>query len=1149
MMMTEKEKNFFKIAEALLVDYSSIYYVNAVTNEYYWYSVNAEFHSLQLEQGGDDFFKNIVRDCKKVVYEEDQHIFIEDIQKERLMNAMKKGTMQNIEYRLMIDGVPTWHSLRLIRGMDEDYFVLGVTNIDKEYHQRENAKELERQKNIYNQVTSSLAEQYDTLYYIDVETGTYTDLSSTDEYKKLNVPATGKDFFAESRRSIKMYVHPEDQEKVMRLHYKDNMLENLKDRSSFSLAYRLVVDGVVQNIRHTEIITRDRKHIVVCVENIDSEVQAKQRQKETQERSVIYSQIAESLASHYDLIYYIDSETSYYMEFSSEKLYGELEISKEGEDFFSTSRENAYKVLYSDDRDRMKLFLDRDNFISQLDNRRQLVEEYRMAINNENPKYTRMTVMWSYDRSHFIVCIENIDADVKKEEEHIKALTRANELARRDALTGTKNKTAYDEVVEDIQSRMDHGRCDPFGIAVCDINELKIINDNEGHKAGDEYIRSSCRLICEVFRHSPVFRIGGDEFAVLLTDRDLKNSANLISKLKKQVEEYIVIGEGPVVAFGFSEYDPDSDKRLEEVFERADQNMYEDKSRLKEEKFLHESRALKERASFSMITDERRSALDNLYNAFEVVNSESYIYLCDMKFDFSRWSKAAVDRYGLPSEYMYGAGDIWENHIHPEDREAYHIGIDEVFSGIAGGHDMQYRASRTDGKYDVCTCRGTVIKDNAGEPDYFAGVINNHSEQGHIDSLTGLRNQYGFFEDLDGAIRRNSKVTVVMLGISRFTEINEMYGYHFGNRVLQRFSRKLYETVGNTGHIYRLDGTKFAIISNDVEILLIQNRYKEFVRYFRREFFLDDKNIMLEINCGLVKLDHYDIDAQTIYSCLNFTYVESKTRRHGELVVFHDDLNEDNRQRLEQIHVIRNSIMKDYRGFYLMYQPVVDAKTEQVIGSEALLRWKNDTYGIVPPDRFIPLLESDPLFPQLGAWILREAVLTAKKIIKKVPDFLMNVNLSYAQLEKSDFADMVVGILDELDYPADHLCLEVTERCRLLDLDLLKNVIANLKARGVLIALDDFGTGFSSVDIVKELPFDIIKIDRSFVQKIEENDAERELIKHFANIASVFGAKVCVEGIETEGMKEILKNFHVESFQGYYYAKPLLPEEFLDRLT
>ncbi len=1139
---------FNKIAEALLADYSSVYYVNALTNEYFWYSVNPEFYSLELEQRGDDFFTNLIRDCKQVVYEEDQYIFIHDIQKENLLSAMKKGTMINIEYRLMIGGVPTWHSLRLIRGLkgNEDYFVLGVLNIDEEYRKREQDRENERQKEIYNQITSSLAERFDTMYYIDVEDGTYVEISSTNEYKKLNVPATGNDFFADSRRSIRKYVHPEDQEKVMSIHFKDAMLNNLKHRNSYSLSYRLVVNNQVKHIRHSEMLSEDKKHIIVCIENIDAEVKERLEQREKQKKSITYTQIAESLASHYDLIYYVDCMNSNYMEFSTHKLYGELEIQDEGDDFFAVTEENIERVIFSEDRDRLKMFLDRDNLISQLDSSRQLSIDYRMSLVGGKPRYTRMTVIKSSDDSHFIICIENREEEVKKEKEHIQALNMANEMARRDGLTGTRNKTAYHELEEILQQSIENGTIEPFGIVICDINELKMINDTQGHKAGDEYICLCCNLICRVFAHSPVFRVGGDEFAVILGGSDYEDRANLIASLRNQVSININIGEGAVLASGLAEYTPYKDETVADVFERADRMMYEDKIGLKEQKRLLESRSLKEKAVMRTIPDDRRQMLTTLFKAFDVVAEGTYVYLCDMKYDFSRWSKNAVDRYGLPSEFMYGAGDIWEDHIHPDDRESYHKGIDEIFSGIATGHDMQYRAKRTTGEWDVCTCRGVVIRDVNGEPDYFAGTIRNHGVQGHVDTLTGLRNQYGFFEDLDGIVKRNSPVNVAMLGLSKFSEINEVYGYHFGNRVLQLFARKLFDVVGNKGHCYRIDGTKFAIISNTCSIEELRNTYEKFRAFFREEFMVDDKRILLEINCGALNVESFDIDSQTIYACLNYAYTESKTQRRGDIVEFFNDLNENNRHRLEKLHSIRASIKQGYRGFYLLYQPVVDAETEKLIGAEALLRWKNDEYGMVPPDQFIPLLESDPLFPELGEWILREAVFEAKRILKNNPDFVVNVNLSYTQLEKPDFADMVLRVLRELRYPPEHLCLEVTERCRLLNMELLKNVLANLKSRGVLIALDDFGTGFSSVGIVKELPLDIIKIDRSFVRRIEDDEMERNLIKHFASLASMFGAKVCVEGIETEGMRDILQQFNVKSFQGYYYAKPLSPKQFLE---
>ncbi|MBR1702159.1 MAG: EAL domain-containing protein, partial [Lachnospiraceae bacterium] len=169
-------------------------------------------------------------------------------------------------------------------------------------------------------------------------------------------------------------------------------------------------------------------------------------------------------------------------------------------------------------------------------------------------------------------------------------------------------------------------------------------------------------------------------------------------------------------------------------------------------------------------------------------------------------------------------------------------------------------------------------------------------------------------------------------------------------------------------------------------------------------------------------------------------------------------------------------------------------------------------------------------------------------IIVYCTDFVINVNMSFAQLDNTVFVDMVLELLAETGFPAEHLCLEITERCRLLDMTLLKNIFVNLQARGIKFALDDFGTGFSSMGIVKELTFDTIKIDRSFVQNIEEDRRERELVGFFTGVADTFGAKVCVEGIETCGMKTILQQYPVTSFQGYYYSKPIPLEQFIAAL-
>ena len=545
------------------------------------------------------------------------------------------------------------------------------------------------------------------------------------------------------------------------------------------------------------------------------------------------------------------------------------------------------------------------------------------------------------------------------------------------------------------------------------------------------------------------------------------------------------------------------------------------------------------------ISKEKLNRLNSLFEAFEIVAEGTYVYLCDMEYDYSRWSKSAVDTFGLPGIYMVGAGDIWEEHIHPEDRESYHRSIDAIFSGSDSGHDMQYRAKKRDGEYDVCTCRGVVIRGDEGEPLYFGGVIRNHGLQGHIDTLTGLRNQYGFFEDLQNHIQKNTLVRIAMTGLSKFTEINEVYGYRFGNKVLQRFGRYLLEHVGNGGSVYRLDGTKFAIISSTQDEASITENYESLRADFRDGIEIDGTRIILELNASLLTLDNFSVNDQTVYSCLNFAYSESKNRKQGDMVQFYNDLSDENRSRIEKLHVIRVSITQSYRGFCLYYQPVVNAQTEKLTGAEALIRWSSPEYGMVAPNLFIPLLENDPLFPDLGRWILKTAIQDAKKVFPYCPDFVVNVNLSYAQLEKPDFVDTVLEVLKEVDFPPEHLCLEITERCRLLDLGMLKRIITTLRGYGVKFALDDFGTGFSSMGIVKNMTFDTIKIDASFVRKIEEDVKERELIEHFSNVAATFSAKVCVEGVETAGMRDILQGFRVHSFQGYFYSRPVDIDSFL----
>ena len=542
-----------------------------------------------------------------------------------------------------------------------------------------------------------------------------------------------------------------------------------------------------------------------------------------------------------------------------------------------------------------------------------------------------------------------------------------------------------------------------------------------------------------------------------------------------------------------------------------------------------------------------KKRLDSLYDAFAIFASGAYAYVTDVKKNYSRWSKKAVDYFGLPSEYMEDAGSVWMNNVHPDDRAGYLESIKELFSGKVNEHNLQYRARTKNGNYIVVTCRGVIIRDEYGNPDYFGGTIKNNDSLSYFDDISNFRSLYGFMEDMQSSQWRGDKVQIMLIGINDFSRLNEIYGYTFGNRVLQEYSKMIDIESHGMGCWYRMDGTKFAIVCKKATVDDLKNLYKRIQYNSIHDFVVDGNRVVLSFVAGAINLEKLDVSAETVYSCLRFAYYESKNNHLGELFVLKNNVSDDKRFAIERINVIRNSIANGCEGFFLCYQPIVDAVSEKIIGAEALIRWKNDEYGVVPPVEFVDVLEQDNLFPELGKWILKTSLQDAKKFIARYPGFIVNVNLSYTQLEKSNFVDDVLAILDEMDFPPQNLCLEITERCRLLDMKLLKDIFTRLRKQGVKVALDDFGTGFSSIGVLRELPVTTVKIDRSFVMNIEKNSSDQKTVRFISDLADSFSSSVTAEGIETPEMREFLLRFKIKSLQGFYYSKPLPVDEFMDK--
>ena len=435
-----------------------------------------------------------------------------------------------------------------------------------------------------------------------------------------------------------------------------------------------------------------------------------------------FSQVAITLIEHYDCVYYVDINTGHYTNLVYMKRMERIGAPFYGDDFFSDLRKCTESVIHPNDLDNFKLTFDKELTKEQISSSKSFSVIYRVLIDNK-PVHLRHSVFRCHDNEHILCCLENIEDEFQKNEVFKKILESEKRMARFDELTGVRNKNAFKEFSESINQKIKEGNKDyRFGIIMCDMNDLKIINDTRGHNFGDEAIQRTSRMICDIFSHSPVFRIGGDEFVIILTDKAYDNRESLLEELKEESFINRQSRSGPVVAFGMAVYEPETDDDFSNVFGRADKAMYENKKEVKSTNLKQIFRDMDNIEK--QITPERKRSLDALFGALCTVSEGGYVYLNDMRYDFSRWSLAFVDDFGMKSEYMYHANKLWQEKLHPDDLEAYRATIDAVLSGTT---DMlkpfTYRAKKADGTYALLTTRGFILSDDRGNADYFGGIV------------------------------------------------------------------------------------------------------------------------------------------------------------------------------------------------------------------------------------------------------------------------------------------------------------------------------------------------------------------------------------------------------------------------------------------
>ncbi|WP_339427470.1 MULTISPECIES: putative bifunctional diguanylate cyclase/phosphodiesterase [unclassified Pseudomonas] len=415
------------------------------------------------------------------------------------------------------------------------------------------------------------------------------------------------------------------------------------------------------------------------------------------------------------------------------------------------------------------------------------------------------------------------------------------------------------------------------------------------------------------------------------------------------------------------------------------------------------------------------------------------------------------------------------------------------------------------------------------------------------DFLTGLPNRQKLQEQLDKILidagRRQRRVAVLCVGLDDFKSVNEQFTYQAGDKLLLALADRLRAHSGRLGTLARLGGDQFALVQADIEqpyeaAELAQSILDD----LEADFVLDHEQIRLRATIGITLFPEDGDSTEKLLQKAEQTMTLAKTRSRNRYQFYIASVDSEMRRRRELEKDLRDALSRNQ--FYLVYQPQISYRDHRVVGVEALLRWQHPEHGLVPPDLFIPLAEQNGTIIPIGEWVLDQACRQLREWHDLgFTDLRMAVNLSTVQLHHTELPRVVNNLMQIYRLPPRSLELEVTETGLMEDISTAAQHLLSLRRSGALIAIDDFGTGYSSLSYLKSLPLDKIKIDKSFVQDLLDDDDDATIVRAIIQLGKSLGMQVIAEGVETAEQEAYIISEGCHEGQGYHYSKPLQARE------
>lgn len=530
---------------------------------------------------------------------------------------------------------------------------------------------------------------------------------------------------------------------------------------------------------------------------------------------------------------------------------------------------------------------------------------------------------------------------------------------------------------------------------------------------------------------------------------------------------------------------------------------------------------------------------------------DDYLYVYDLQNNTIEFSESAVNRFKISDNVMNNFTNDVLQLVYEEDRKMLQEHLTAIYEGKEKVHNLHYRWLDKEDMPVWINCRGIVIDDSQGNAQYLVGCMKETGNQRRADNVTGLLGGPEFNAYMRSQKTHISKGFLMHIGIDDFGAINSSRGAAYGNYILKGVADCIKECLSDKQKIYHLVADQYVIVDLEHSSEEYAAELKKMIDARLYKFIVSEKyEAVFSISVGVV-------DAATACEgyeeCRKkFAFVLKKAKKMGKngFYIFDENDYESFLRTGRIVAELRNSVVNGFNGFEVYYQPIVDCSSERVIGAEALMRFsmtsEEGTETVSPVD-FIPLLEETGLIIPAGRYILDEAAKTCCEMQQYIPDFKMNINVSYVQIMHGNVERDILDVIKKYDLQPDSICIEMTESGFMDMTPVFCKFRKVLDENHICFVIDDFGTGYSNFHCIRDMNPSYVKMDRDFTAKAMNDARDYELYKNIIPMVHSINVRICAEGIEKKEWSLKMKEMQVDYLQGYYYGRPCEKEQFIQR--